>query len=454
MIVYNETYAPYYYSLNPVGFCGMQYSPNSDGSGCCASSVDYSQTLGIHSWQTISLINDWTMDNAASMSANQHKYCMIEFHNDTSPGLFYGLERLYILQDYNYFGCTNQEYTIPLDPLGLASNQSDTVKNATVIEFSQAQNFVDWITYVPGEEMIPTNHTAVEIFGLLGFIFSCTSSFMLTLLHIYLYWKWSKRILLAILVLQILSLTSSIAMAYSTFTVFFDPVPLFIVTAVINFTNFSYLASNMVNLYLIFLITNILSEWFKFSLYLCLVAVDIVLIGPQFAIVFVYYLGTYDQYEAMSPITTIMNEISKYLNLVLNLSPIILLLTKIIYQHLINLKKKGTKMTLLSLLYKYKDMLGILMGQIIVSVTFFIVYHLAYATNTLGNDRDVSAIAGVFSALTQISNILIILSFRALREHTKELLKPSAKLNREIAMKASQSCTVPIEATVKMSKSQ
>ncbi|KAJ3310073.1 hypothetical protein HDV04_005416 [Boothiomyces sp. JEL0838] len=449
-IIFNQSVGPPYFINNcGIGYCGMDNHPSVSGAGCCTSSVDLSQTNGIYSWQSTLLDHEWTKENAALPTANGFDYCKISTADSqaftTNNTVYNTVNSLYLR--YNG-GCVNgvicgissitfyqdNQCTVKIEQYPIQSNQSvfyNTMSfgnvSISLVQFSNGMNYIDWVTYVPGGELVPGISSGAEIFCLIAFILATVMS-VLVLLHNLLL-KSKKSTYLVIMA----TLTFFRTVSYFIYTYYVIPTALMlsIWTLTLDFLKISYMFGN-------FITCTQLNKMIKFHFiyfeYILFISVIFTWIGMQFLNFYTDILEIFPQWiTSDSYFSTLMyfayltDNIYVCFVFIFDMSPIAYMFIQLIQTQV--KKKNENRISIYELFWKYRFICSIFILQLFSVISYMVVNYLANETNLLGNDKLVLAITGLYILLQNLHNVLVLILYEYLKVITWELVNPNSENN-------------------------
>ncbi|KAJ3310071.1 hypothetical protein HDV04_005414 [Boothiomyces sp. JEL0838] len=462
LLVFNGTQTPDYYAINPIPYCGFDNFPSSSGEGCCVSSIDLYASEGYKSWLNTDMDLGWNTMNAAHKSANGHSYCKIDNTNlgrfnftvtayfldngECNYGAICSGSNLYIYQDQECTNITNSFST--LDP----KIYETAVGNVSVsaFTFTNASNYVNWVTSAPGYEIVPGFSSNLERFSCVCFIASLAISF-----GVLVYYIWRRKVLMGIF--SGICLARSIAIVAYTYTVFTSDYVLSCTTFFIDISKMYFMFGNYVTCHLLNTLWNIQYDRKRVVLF---ILVTVAYIGLQFLILVQDVLLLSPQltldaatYSALFGAAYLLDNIYTVLAFVFDSTPVLMLSIKIMLQKIIVLQKKNQDISLLELSKHYWKIFLILFMEILVGMVYLIVNYVSNTTILLGSDVAVLCTSGIYLLLQNSHYLLLILSFEYLSIYTKELVKPDKKVpEKPVEVEKSVDKTTVMDQTQKISQ--
>ncbi|KAJ3318651.1 hypothetical protein HDV06_007113 [Boothiomyces sp. JEL0866] len=430
-----------------VGDCGLDPFPRADGAGCCVSSVDLSFTNGIASSLYTTIGDYWSVDNAAPTSANGNSYCKVDYTN-AGKQLFHINSGYYLntgkceygsicngthLSIFQTLDCKTKLGVFPINPQQPTRYYTNTLKNITVslVSFSNAKNYVDWIFYIPGYEVVPNNSTTVEKLGLAGLVLGLlgSASCFLYLLYYTVKVKKEKNTMFSIGI-TLCNFTRSLAQIYYIYYIL-DADTIGIIEILLLFGRFPYLFSNYFAADLLFKLYGIYSSVFKKTVIYGLIIFYFIAILPLFTATIAGITGNIVLFNSMASIQSSFVDSYLFFTFVFNLMPLVALFLTIVGQYSKQQKKKQNRMTLKSLIIKYRIAILLFAIQILSIVTHVAFFIVTKTSLFLGNDMSAMASSGIYFFLEQLNTLVMIILYQYLRNFTKELVKPGRAVQKK-----------------------
>ncbi|KAJ3320060.1 hypothetical protein HDV06_005710 [Boothiomyces sp. JEL0866] len=445
LVAYNASLGPIYvYNYELVGYCGLDVVASPAGDGCCVSSLDLVATDGIVSWLATSIGDDWTFETSAHRSANGQTYCTIQstdvMFTVGNDSVWYQTDEAYIrntgdciygmkctnsiLNVYQELECKTLVESLSVAPTQAINYTSLTFGNISLstTTFTNAKNYINWVSYAPGIEVVAGTKTAGDIICLTFYAVA-----LLISLGVFLYYCWGAyRRKESILILFVfgLSFLRTIGLIVYNYYVFPDNLSFTATALAIDLSKVSMSLGNAISCMMLNKILNFQTQWFNYMPYIAVAMIYIGLQSLDIYIDVIQYLETayvnYGYYTMISHFASICSNAYTVVVFIFDLTPIITLFTKLVF---VQLKKKDKEFDTKTLLLKYWKILVIFSCQIALGLTFFIVHSLAHSTTFLGNDKIALAVSGVYILIQNLHAFIIIILYEYLRYFTWDLIK-------------------------------
>ncbi|KAJ3256473.1 hypothetical protein HK103_005471 [Boothiomyces macroporosus] len=469
-LIFNDslnTVPQFYYWINYIPYCGYNNFPTATGEGCCVNSIDLGEVDGSQgrtSWLNTELGQDWSVYNAAHSQANGHTYCQITnttlgIYNDTVTAYFLtNNECIYggkcdgnILSIYQDISCQNLIETFNVQP-GVAEYHS-SIGNVSVslFTFTEAKNYVNWITSAPGGEIV--NQTK-SVFDILSVLFYAVAIAIAT--GVLLYYLQRRKVYF--LIMATVCAGRTVLYTVYSFTIYTDSLKLAWTNTFLDASKIYYLFGNYLSCSIVNRILNIHSDYKRFISYtlvtLIYVGLEAPMIYQDYLLILanfetidlnLYYSVSLTAYSADNAYTVIM--------FIVDFTPVLLLFMKIVHQRRLVQKKKGEITNWKALVLKYWKILVIFGFQLFIVGVYVLSNYITHYTIWLGSDQAVIDMTSIFVCIANNHYLLIVILYEYLTMYVAEFVKPAKKPQLVVAADSNSKAvekTAMISGTVKM----
>ncbi|KAJ3269468.1 hypothetical protein HDV01_001388 [Terramyces sp. JEL0728] len=433
-MLFNESYAPAIYYINPIPYCGMNNFPKENGEGCCISSVDLIASGGVSSWINTYLDDFWTVSNSAHSLANGHTYCVLA---DIFLGMYNYTETMYYLNNneciygarcqddlltiYQDNDCQNEfeVFAISTAPAVYQSGLGNVT--VSLYTFSDAKNYISWHAYAPSYEFALGTGTNIEKFA----VFCFTLSILISLC-VWIYYIPRRKTL--IIVMSLICLARTVTFVAYSYAQFPTTLSLTWTTFILDLAKIYCLLGNYITCDMMSKILNIKNDAKRFISY---GVVTLAFLGLE---CMSWYQDVMQMYPEIIPDLIFFEKICSVAYLTDNIYtgfiffvdslPVALLFYKIVGQQKTARIKEGQDSSVVSLLKQYWKMCLIMVLQICAGIAHLSLNYIAYSTTLLGDDKVVLSMSSVYLLIQNNHNLLIIFLYEYLCLFTWELVHP------------------------------